>query len=356
MRHLLALTVCAALAGCSGRAPEAPPAAQEPPPSLGAAAEEAPAVASAAPPEPELGDADALVLALRGEVKVRRADRESPAHLDQRLVRLDALTTGPGALALVVLRSGYAVRLDEDLSLRVGDLALLDAPPATTSLEDQLKEIVDPGEVEPPTSERIVGWQQRLRAGHGTGTIARGEAAKRDDLELRLQPPEKKAKGLRAPAADPKSGAPVPGTPARPSSTDGSAANESKASGGSREEKMLEAATPPAPPPKPIRARDDLPPPPPAGPPRYRLEHDDAWQHGLPRPLTERRGDLTACLRDAARRGRPLVLLLRVTDGAIDRVAVLGAPAPACLEGLLVGARDRALVGSGWLRVELPPE
>ena len=78
------------------------------------------------------------------------------------LLRSDQLAVPPGEFLVVGLANGYLVRVDEDLTIAVTDLANLDSPPTHESLADQLDQLLTPEEKN--RAERIAGAQARQTA------------------------------------------------------------------------------------------------------------------------------------------------------------------------------------------------
>jgi hypothetical protein len=76
----------------------------------------------------------------------------------------DTLTVSPGAWAALVLRNRHVVRLDDDLVIRIDELALFRAPPSPTTVGAQLNRLLSPTERESAKSERLIGWHADLAA------------------------------------------------------------------------------------------------------------------------------------------------------------------------------------------------
>ncbi len=73
------------------------------------------------------------------------------------LQEADTVQVGPGAwVALAILGNQQVVRLDDDLSMKIGELALLNAPPQATSVVHQLDLVLTSKERE--RTERLIGW------------------------------------------------------------------------------------------------------------------------------------------------------------------------------------------------------
>ena len=73
------------------------------------------------------------------------------------LKKSDVVVVGAGAwVALFILGNEHVVRLDDDLSLAVGDLALLNAPKQTRTVVQQLDTLLTARERS--RNERLIGW------------------------------------------------------------------------------------------------------------------------------------------------------------------------------------------------------
>lgn len=94
--------------------------------------------------------------------RIRAGSVEFPAQAALPLTPQDEISTPPGEFLVLALKNGYLVRIDEDLSLRVRDIVLLDAPPARDSLAAQLDRLVT--REERAQAERIAGSQARRSA------------------------------------------------------------------------------------------------------------------------------------------------------------------------------------------------
>lgn len=88
---------------------------------------------------------------------------EFPALAGTVLLRSDLLVVPSGEfLVVLIVGNGYLVRIDEDLTLRVGELVLLDAPATGESLASQLNRLVSKDEL--GRAERLAGTQSRVAA------------------------------------------------------------------------------------------------------------------------------------------------------------------------------------------------
>jgi hypothetical protein len=130
-------------------------------------ADRAPAPDGAATPDRVVAD----LAMLRGEVKIVPPGGEpAPAKVGDELRRGDSLRVGAGAFAVLALGNGYLVRVDEGQTLRLAEVAVLDAPPASEDLETQLARLTS--EEERAGAERIAGWHARLQAADSVAPLA----------------------------------------------------------------------------------------------------------------------------------------------------------------------------------------
>ncbi len=104
-------------------------------------------------------DPVAQVLVTSGSVSVKPASAQAafPATKGTPLQKSDRLIVGPGAwVALAILGNSQVVRLDDDLELQVGELALLNAPKHAQGLQQQFDTLFTAQERE--HTERLIGW------------------------------------------------------------------------------------------------------------------------------------------------------------------------------------------------------
>lgn len=93
------------------------------------------------------------------DVKVFHGKAAQPASKDLPLELADEVEVPVGGFALVQIdRNQQLVRIDEDLRLAVRDLAALEAPKTTVTLEDQVNALLTSTENTPVGAERMVGW------------------------------------------------------------------------------------------------------------------------------------------------------------------------------------------------------
>jgi len=113
------------------------------------------AFALAASPEPV-----AHAVAGTKTVTVVRGGKNLPIAVDMALLRTDLLKVPlHGFLLVKVDKNGLVVRIDDDLELRVSDIAVLDAEKrAESSLSDQVNQLLTPEERGQRGTARMVGW------------------------------------------------------------------------------------------------------------------------------------------------------------------------------------------------------
>lgn len=119
------------------------------------------------PPATAQGDVVAYLVASDGALTIRdRGGAEVPATAGMPLLADDTLTPAKEALALVLLHNGYTVRVDGGVTLRIDGLAVFASPPATQSIEDQLRASLSSDQRARlgDAGERIGGWQLRRTA------------------------------------------------------------------------------------------------------------------------------------------------------------------------------------------------
>lgn len=175
---------------------------------------------AAPPPAPKASDPTAekkpLATVVTGtkDVKVRRDGKG--AHQDARAgqelgANDEVVVPADGFAILHLLDNGYAVRLDDALTLRVGDLAMLKAKPKEESLESQLNRLLTPSER--ASKDRLLGWHVGLAAAN-----VRSSEGKQKAAELQPQKQNAAAGGgtkTGAGPAPPKPPAPLGGLDAK---------------------------------------------------------------------------------------------------------------------------------------------
>src|SRR4051812_47609186 len=95
------------------------------------------------PPGAEAGTAVAHVHLLGGSgSQVRSKGQTFAAAVGLPLIQSDELVVPMGEFVLVALGNGHLVRIDEDITLRVGEIVLLGVPATRESLTAQLDRLV----------------------------------------------------------------------------------------------------------------------------------------------------------------------------------------------------------------------
>lgn len=311
------------------------------------------------PPGAAQGPAVADLVVVRGKGQVRSAGAVFPAKEGLPLTAADELLVPVAGLMVVSLRNGHLVTVDEDLELRVSDIALLKSNATAPSFEQQLAALQRRHTLQGNEGERVAGFQSRRMAGRtvGAGVEREEEAAPSPKAggvgvaRKALQEPRAGAPASVASASPPPSPAPAPSTakdsPAESMPKAKREVSESKKAVARSADKEVaserEKAEPPEEAPAPVLRRWGRWV---KGQPRYQAS-------ALPAPLAGGLSALESCLRsDAGLRALGLgkvPVLLRLEQGKVVR-AVLGQglPTPACL------VVDAAVPGEldGWLVIE----
>lgn len=136
--------------------------------------------------------------------RVRAGGAEFPAQPNLPLTPEDEISTPPGEFLVLTLKNGYLVRIDEDLSLRVRDLVLLNAPPARESLAAQLDRLVT--REERAQAERIAGSQARRSAAEAVPAQSSAPAKKSSHSAAPPPPPKPSLADTLGESADEKRG------------------------------------------------------------------------------------------------------------------------------------------------------
>ncbi|MDC0718013.1 hypothetical protein [Nannocystis bainbridge] len=142
-----------------------------------------PATSAATGPAPVADPAAevALLAVVEGTVTVRDAGgAETPGRPELPLRRGDTVITTPGSLAVVVLASGYVIKLEEDQATPVRALAHLDDPPPAESVAELFARALGPEALArvggADRLERIAGWNARRASGETPAPVTRTEA------------------------------------------------------------------------------------------------------------------------------------------------------------------------------------
>lgn len=95
--------------------------------------------------------------------QITASGKSFPAAIGLPLLASDEMAIPVGEFLLVALGNGHLVRIDEDLTMKVGEIVLLGVPPTRESLVAQLDRLLTKKEL--AQSERISGVQARRQAG-----------------------------------------------------------------------------------------------------------------------------------------------------------------------------------------------
>ncbi len=311
-------------------------------------------------PSPTTEPVAAVVLHVGGSTTVRPATGTPfPAAVDQDLVRSDRLEPGEGAFAILGLQNGHVVRVDDAGALAVKDILLLQAPPTSRPVAEQLAQLLDPGErsqtVERGVVDRAAAWRQMRRAAETSGS--RTKRTTRDEA--------KAAQAEEAGAApehdDVQGGGPVMSREAvaqAPATTNVVAAPAKDAP---PPPKAIAPAAPPPPAEGSKKGMADVPgapPPPPPAEPGVVVKAGATVAVAVPlTPVPSLGGGVLACLTQTATDvgvgPGAVTLWLQVKGGVVTRVRFAGAlPVSSCAAAL---AGRAVAVADGWLVVEPAP-
>lgn len=249
---------------------------------------------------PAVAGEGALVVVSEGDHQVVHEGVLVPAAVDLELEPEDEIVTGMG-LFVVALHNGWVVQVEEDLEIRVDELAAYGAEPTLVPVEEQLAAFEDrTPQALSALGERVAGWTLRVHNASRElgGAVPVSRAKKRSAT----------AEGsMFSGLVSPKVLAPPP--PAAPAPVGGA-------------DDALEMEELAAQPPPPVVLE-----PAPADP-------STALQALFASPEIEQ-----ACPNP------PKVVKVRVEDGVVVEVRK-----PTCAEALLLG---RPLPGDGWVKVRL---
>jgi hypothetical protein len=238
------------------------------------------------------------------------------------LQKSDVVVVGPGAwVALVILGNAHVVRLDDDLSLAVSDLALLNAPKQPQTPVQQLDTLLTRQERQ--RTERLIGWHASQTAANTQPVKAapREEGGSKAKRKLQVTESQKRDDDLIEGEAD-ENPAPPPPPP-----------NTGPAPG---------RGSPNAPRPEPRWSKESVSqkPPPTAPPPPVDAE-------------------LQACVEGAvsawgpevkAKLGKSVLVSATSRDGEVVVRLPLGLPSPACAAAYF----KKRGVGTSWTNVSVP--
>jgi len=165
------------------------------------------------------GEVVARILFVRGSAQVRIAKAVHVAKPGFDLAKTDELVVKPGGfLVLRLIKNDYVVTVDEDLTLPVKDIALLEAQGTGATVAAQLAALVQRGDIS--QSDRVVGFAQGKRgAESGAETEKATVEPKRETAVVRSQ----RVESPPSAASPPPSSAPSPA----PAATAAAPANKS---------------------------------------------------------------------------------------------------------------------------------
>jgi hypothetical protein len=307
---------------------------------------------------------DARIVTVRGDAKVVIAKVLHPATPDFALLKGDRIEVPTGGfVVLELLGNHYIVTVDEELALEVRDIALLGAPPAKSTVEDQLSALIQRGDIR--KGDRVAGYQQRIQAFESFGekeTKVARKAAKREELpgaQAASAAParsESTAQGA-APAPPPAAPAPAPKVVAvaKPTPVLASESREEAKKDSSVERHKGSAAKPRT------DADDDGDRGSAAGGgraagPVWKALRSGRWERQgreLPVGLASRVTAAAACLPELAPGLRHEEVRLKIVGHRVEHVALgSGLMPPDCIIASLRGA-DAPDVDDGWIAIEV---
>lgn len=153
---------------------------------------------------------DAYLVAVKGAVQLVQSTGKRAAKPGDRLAAPDRLEVPRGGLAVLELvASGHLVRIDEDLTMAVKDLALFGAPRAQASLAAQLDALVSPAEKK--------GLNERMAGFYATASAADTQPARRAEKKVAAVESDEAVGPARPAAVAPASPPPPAPAPAPPS-------------------------------------------------------------------------------------------------------------------------------------------
>jgi hypothetical protein len=118
------------------------------------------------------------------------------ANAETELVRSDTVLPDDGAFALVLLKNGYVVRIDDLGPLPVGDIIAIDQAPTMRPVTEQVLALLNDTErgVAPTVESRAAGWRHMRRASEAPGS--------RNEPKPAAAPPPPKAKESTSESAE----------------------------------------------------------------------------------------------------------------------------------------------------------
>lgn len=126
----------------------------------------------------------AQVVVLEGVVTAKAGGVTVPVQPGTLLDASDQLLVPPGAwVSLLLLANEHVVRLDDDVTLRVNELALFDAPKASRSMSEQLESLLTRAERR-RLHERVTGFHASLSPARAMPSTASNQKPARESLGI----------------------------------------------------------------------------------------------------------------------------------------------------------------------------
>jgi hypothetical protein len=328
------------------------------------------------------GPAEATLVHVGGEVRVNPAQGKGwLAAPGQDLILSDELAPGQSAFAVVQLKNRWLVRVDDVGRLKVKDILMRRAPPATLPVEAQLEQLLGKDQVAdalPGVRDRVAGWEARLRAADTAGStddappsataLQESPGTDGESVEMAAESARVASKAEAEPEAKAaaKKSVRSAGGKKKAESKDDAVHERLKGlgiSGSAKGDREAEGPADGAA--KPGEPSADAPPPPPPPPAPAWLEAkfgpaagSERALRAVPPSLTTKVPALRQCVSDAV---RPLNLGLnevqlrvQLAKGWVKRVLLVGAiPVPACADEALVGKTLDEFPPDGWLLLTL---
>lgn len=287
------------------------------------------------------GEVKANVLVVKGVVRVKAEAAAQPfeAKAGLPLLASDEIRVATGGFALLLLKNGYVVSVDEEITMPVGKIQKLGAGQAGASAETQLEQFAKGGDISEGEKTRAIGFQSRILAVSTAGGSARTQLAE-GKVARDTQAKEKKSSEVVARPPAPKPSRPAtPATPPPPA----------PAASMSDMDEMKKAA-----PREPVSV-------PPAKTTAARGGKGNAvtitWKPlrgGAATPVPEK---VLAFLRSAnclEGLAKPVTIRAKVSGGAVERLRLVGdEPTPECLNAGKLAVDQGAAVPDGWMELTL---
>jgi hypothetical protein len=165
---------------------------------------------AARPSQAGQGEVVASVCLLDGSAKVKAKNGHVfKAAPGMSLHRTDEVEAGSTGFVVLRLKNGYLVRIDEEISLKMTDIYLLDAPRTSDGVRAQVDRLLTKKEL--ARGERIAGWHAQVTAADTVAPVAAtsrstsGASIKKSDVDRREPPrspePKLQSKGSQGAGA-----------------------------------------------------------------------------------------------------------------------------------------------------------